>query len=125
MWKRNLDDDRIIALEDMPGWDKVKADTSSAGAVVAPEAIAVNQKQLITNKLTINVSAEGIALNIPSDGRGFAALYDMQGKLVRNFARGYVNAGTLQLSTADMSKGMYILRAKVGGSSLVKSVRIK
>ena len=30
----NLDDERIIALDDMPGWGNVVADTSSEGAKI-------------------------------------------------------------------------------------------
>ncbi len=112
MWKRNLDDERIIALDDMPGWDNVVAGIA-------------NRKQLVSNKLTANVRGRAIQLNIPAAGRGAIALYDLRGKQVISIAQGNIHAGTLSFSTGDLAHGNYILRAKVGSFSLNKVVNVQ
>lgn len=125
MWKRNLDDERIIALDDMPGWDNVKADESTEGAVIAPSKIIANGRQQITNPLNIDVIGNTIRLNVSAAGRGAVALYDLRGQLVMNIARGNISAGTLSIGTSILPRGKYILRALVGSNSLNKIVNVQ
>ncbi|PWJ65516.1 MULTISPECIES: glycosyl hydrolase [unclassified Fibrobacter] len=125
MWKRNLDDERIIALDDMPGWDKVVADKSTEGAIIAPSKVIANRRQLIAGSMNIDVIGNTIQMNIPTAGRGAVALYDLHGKLAMNIVRGNINAGTLSVSTATLPRGKYILRAIVGSNSLNKVVNVQ
>lgn len=125
MWKRNLDDERIIALDNMPGWDNVKADESTEGAVIAPSKIIANGRQQITNPLNIDVIGNTIRLNVSAAGRGAVALYDLRGQLVMNIARGNISAGTLSIGTSILPRGKYILRALVGSNSLNKIVNVQ
>ncbi|MCF0216363.1 MAG: T9SS type A sorting domain-containing protein, partial [Fibrobacteraceae bacterium] len=114
MWKRNLDDERIIALDNMPGWDKYTPST-------IPIAGAIPRN---TNKLNILIQENSIQLNIPASGFGQIQLYDIQGNLIQQIAKGFINKGELPIGTSKLSRGMYILQAKVGSSSLIKSIQI-
>lgn len=125
MWKRNLDDERIIALDNMPGWDNVKADESTEGAVIAPSKVITNGRQPITNPLNIDVIGNTIRLNVSAAGRGSVALYDLRGQLVMNIARGNISAGTLSVGTSILPRGKYILRALVGSNSLNKIINVQ
>lgn len=125
MWKRNLDDERIIALDDMPGWDKVVADKSTEGAIIAPSKVIANRRQLIAGSMNIDVIGNTIQLNVPEAGHGAVALYDLRGKLAMNIARGNISAGTLSIGTSVLPRGKYILRAIVGSNSLNKVVNVQ
>ncbi len=125
MWKRNLDDERIIALDNMPGWDKVKADTSGAGVIAGIVKENPSAKSRFANNITVDVQKQALFVNVPRSGLGFAAVYDMKGKLVKKFIQGQIPAGRLKISTAEMSKGIYFLRVKVGDKILMQTVNIK
>lgn len=125
MWKHNLDDDRIIALDDMPGWDKIVADKSTEGAVIAPGKVIANRRQLIAGSMNIDVIGNTIQLNVPEAGHGAVALYDLRGKLAMSIARGNISAGTLSIGTSVLPRGKYILRAIVGSNSLNKVVNVQ
>lgn len=125
MWKRNLDDERIIALDDMPGWDKVVADKSTEGAIIAPSKVIANRRQLIAGSMNIDVIGNTIQLNVPEAGHGAVALYDLRGKLAMSIARGNISAGTLSIGTSVLPRGKYILRAIVGSNSLNKVVNVQ
>ena len=124
MWKRNLDDERIVALDNMPGWSNVAADTSSEGAVVAPSQTIANHRQLIANPLKIEVTGNTIRLDIPAAGSGTIALYDIRGKTPLQITRGKINAGAISISTTGLPRGKYILRAKVGDTSLNRVISV-
>lgn len=125
MWKRNLDDERIIALDDMPGWDKVVADKSTEGAIIAPSKVIANRRQLIAGSMNIDVIGNTIQLNVPEAGHGAVALYDLRGKLAMSIVRGNISAGTLSIGTSVLPRGKYILRAIVGSNSLNKVVNVQ
>lgn len=125
MWKRNLDDERIIALDEMPGWDKVVADKSTEGAIIAPSKVIANRRQLIAGSMNIDVIGNTIQLNVPEAGHGAVALYDLRGKLAMNIARGNISTGTLSIGTSVLPRGKYILRAIVGSNSLNKVVNVQ
>lgn len=125
-WKKNLADERVIKLESMPGWDKVEADVSGEGAIVAPVTTRIaNSHALITNKLSATVSKASLTLNIPKAGQGEIALYDIHGKLVARLSRGNFAAGSYAYNIATLPRGMYFLKARIGTASLVKAISVK
>ena len=124
MWKRNLDDERIIALDNMPGWDKVAADKSTEGAVIAPDAIT-NRLSIATDNIIADITQKTLTLYIPKAGHGFAAIFDMQGKKVRNLFQGNMEAGIRNISLNGIPKGIYFLRAKVGNQILMQTINVK
>ena len=124
MWKRNLDDERIISLDKMPGWDKVVADKSTEGAVIAPDAIT-NRRSIFTNNITASIDQKYLTMYIPKAGLGFAAIFDMQGKKIRNLFQGNMEPGIRNIPLNKIPKGIYFLRAKVGDQILMQTINIK
>ncbi|WP_407456882.1 glycosyl hydrolase [Fibrobacter sp.] len=112
MWKRNLDDERIIALDDMPGWDKVKTDF-------------VAKRGGIANKLSVARQGMNLVVTLPQPGYADISLFDLLGHRVATFARGSLSAGTLQFSLDGFAGGKYIVRVKGAGQSASHPVLIK
>jgi mannan endo-1,4-beta-mannosidase len=129
MWKKNLDDDRIIALDDMPGWDKVKADTNKEGAIIAPTVInpegTTKPLNNISNKLNITLQGRNLNITVPQAGHTSIAIFDMLGHKVANLAKGNMPAGSLQFNLDGFANGNYIVRAKNGTASYAQRIRVK
>lgn len=116
MWKRNLDDERIIALDDMPGWDKVSA--------IGSEGTSRAFSQF-SNKLNITLQGNNLSITVPQAGHTSIALFDMLGHKVASLAKGNLPAGTLQFSLDGIARGNYIVRAKNGTASYAQRIRVK
>lgn len=116
MWKKNLDDERIIALDDMPGWDKVSA--------IGSEGTTRAFKQ-ISNKLNVTLQGKNLSITIPQAGHTSIALFDMLGHKVAHLAKGNLPAGTLQFSLDGIASGNYIVRAKNGTAGYAQRIRVK
>ena len=129
MWKKNLDDDRIIALDDMPGWDKVKADTNKEGAIIAPTVInpegTTKPLNNISNKLNITLQGRNLNITVPQAGHTSIAIFDMLGHKVASLAKGNMPAGSLQFNLDGFANGNYIVRAKNGTASYAQRIRVK
>lgn len=123
MWKRNLDDERVIALDDMPGWDKVIADTSSEGAVIAPDAI--DMKPAIPSKATISLQGRNLYVTVPRASLGSIEIFDMLGHKVETLARGSLAAGSHAFSIENTPKGRYIVRVKGAGIAATQPVLVR
>jgi mannan endo-1,4-beta-mannosidase len=111
MWKRNLDDERIIALDDMPGWDKYTAEVKTF-------------RSTTTNKLTISLQGNNLNITIPQAGHTSIALFDMLGHKVASLAKGNLPAGTQQFNLDGIASGNYIVRAKNGTAGYAQRIRI-
>lgn len=111
MWKKNLDDERIIALDNMPGWDKYTAEVKTF-------------RSTITNKLTISLQGNNLNITIPQAGHTSIALFDMLGHKVANLAKGNLPAGTQQFNLDGIASGNYIVRAKNGTAGYAQRIRI-
>jgi mannan endo-1,4-beta-mannosidase len=116
MWKRNLDDERIIALDDMPGWDKVSA--------IGSEGTSRAFSQ-ISNKLNITLQSNNLSVTVPQAGHTNIALFDMLGHKVASLAKGNLPAGTLQFSLDGIARGNYIVRAKNGTMNYAQRIQVK
>ena len=112
MWKRNLDDERIIALDDMPGWDKVKTDF-------------VAKRGGIANKLIVFRQGMNLVVTLPQSGYANISLFDLLGHRVATFARGNLSAGTLMFGLDGFASGNYIVRVNGAGQSASHPVLIK
>ena len=112
MWKRNLDDERIIALDDMPGWDKVKTDF-------------VAKRGGIANKLSVSRQGMNLVVTLPQSGYANISLFDLLGHRVATFARGNLSAGTLMFGLDGFASGNYIVRVNGAGQSVSHPVLIK
>lgn len=112
MWKRNLDDERIIALDDMPGWDKVKTGFRMA-------------RHIGSNNLAVNMQGKQITVSIAQAGAANIALFDMLGHKVASLAQGNLPAGSTVFNLDGIASGHYIVRANVGGASYAMKISIK
>ena len=111
VWKSNMEDDRIITFEDMPGWDTY---TQSA-SITARTATNANLL-LRNNSLTLNIAKSGtISLDV----------FDLQGNRVTSLYKGALSVGTHQFSLSGMARGSYLVRAKGAGLSATKRIVIK
>ena len=117
MWKRNLDDERIIALDNMPGWNNVVADTSSQSAAIEPKvSIAASKISVVGKSLSLTtVKADLVSVD----------LFGMNGKRVATLYKGNLTAGSYAFSLADMPKGRYIVRVKGSGLTATKPILVK
>ncbi len=111
MWKKNLDDERIIALDNMPGWDKYTAEVKTF-------------RSTTTNKLTISLQGNNLNITIPQAGHTSIALFDMLGHKVASLAKGNLPAGTQQFNLDGIASGNYIVRAKNGTAGYAQRIRI-
>ena len=112
MWKRNLDDERIIALDDMPGWDKY-------------ESIIPRKTRKATNKLTAAISNNNLTLILPVSGYGSIDIFDLQGNNITSLIKGRISAGTMQFNLDKLARGNYIVRAKVNSNNMQQIVQIR
>ena len=112
MWKRNLDDERIIALDNMPGWDNVKADIRKV-------------RRMSSNNLTVNMQGNQVTVSLAQAGTVNIALFDLLGHKVASLAQGNLPAGNTAFNLDGIASGHYIVRAKVGSTSLAKKISLK
>lgn len=113
MWKRNLDDERIIALDNMPGWDKVTVSIPFANRTSVP------------SNVNFAMQGKSIAITANVASRGNIAVFDMLGQKVTTLISGNIPAGTSQFSLHGITNGNYIVRAKIGSSNYTKKISIR
>ena len=112
MWKKNLDDKRIIALDDMPGWDKV--------AVSIPIA-----KRTITNNINLSVSGKKLSLSTSENGNATVTIFDLTGHRIATLLQGNIQAGTHSLNLQSIAAGNYIIKASVNRHTTMQVLRLK
>lgn len=103
-WKTVMNNDYIITLEDMPGWDKYE---------MQPTAIATSKKvapavRLVGRDLQVNLNASVAQISI----------YDLQG--IRVLVRKMSQNGTIALSR--LARGPYLVKIQANG--LTQSLKI-
>ena len=117
MWKRNLDDERIIALDNMPGWDKFVADTNIAPDAIEPKVTIAASK--------ISVSGNVISFAAAKSSNVSVDIFSMNGKCVATLYRGNLAAGSYAFSIENMPKGSYIVRVKGAGIAATQPVLVR
>lgn len=108
MWKKNLDDERIIALDDMPGWADYDVGISPASKVRS-------------SAVTLSQHGRSLQLTVPS--RSSATLFSLQGKLVQNIGTN-LSAGTHTVQLSKIPQGVYIVRVNGAGFSASQKVLV-
>lgn len=111
MWKRNLDDERIIALDEMPGWDAYSASTVT--------------RPVFANNIKAYVKGRDLSLSLPQTARTHIALFDIMGNRVMSLNLGSLDAGTHTFSLQGLAQGNYIIRVKSGSASYAQQIRVK
>ena len=114
MWKKNLDDERIIALDDMPGWNKI--------TVHNPVKKHVNQ---IANNINISVNGKSLSFSTRNEGIATVTIFDMTGHRVATLLQGPISAGTHNLSLQSITSGNYIVKASVNNRHNMQILRLK
>lgn len=114
MWKKNLDDERIIALDDMPGWNKI--------TVHNPVKKHVNQ---IANNINISVNGKSLSFSTRNEGIATVTIFDMTGHRVATLLQGPISAGTHNLSLQSIAAGNYIVKASVNNRHNMQILRLK
>ena len=111
VWKSNMEDERIITFEDMPGWD-----TYTPPATITARTATNANLLLRNNSLTLNIAKSGtISLDV----------FDLQGNRVASLYKGTLSAGTHQFSLSGMARGSYIVRAKGAGVAATQKVTVR
>lgn len=109
MWKKNLDDERIIALDDMPGWADYDVSISPASKVRS-------------SAVTLSQQGRSLQLTVPS--RSNASLFSLQGKLVQNIGTN-LSAGTHTVQLSKIPQGVYIVRVNGANFSTTQKILIR
>lgn len=109
MWKKNLDDERIIALDDMPGWADYNVSISPASKV---------------RSSAVTLSQQGRSLQLTVQSRSNASLFSLQGKLVQNIGKD-LSAGTHTVQLSKIPQGVYIVRVNGANFSATQKILIR
>lgn len=106
-WKTVMNNDYIITLEDMPGWDKYEMQTT----VIATAKKATTTIQLVGRDLQVNLNASVAQISI----------YDLQGNrvLVRKMSQN----GTIALSR--LARGPYLVKIQANGLTQSHKITLK
>lgn len=105
IWQKNIRDNRIISLKDMPGWEHIKADdTYIKQKSTLPKAQILLQGNLLIVNVNKNAQVE---------------IFDLLGHKIYKQKISYTGA----ISLDSFAKGNYIVQVK--GSSVAKIIEVK
>lgn len=96
VWKSNMNDDRVITLEDMPGWDKYTANISPDTSTTKPDT-SISKPDTNTISIAILTHASRIATIV--------GIFDMNGHY-------------LGITTQGLPQGRYVVRKKIQGHTV-------
>jgi mannan endo-1,4-beta-mannosidase len=105
-WKTVMNNDYIITLEDMPGWDNYEMQTT----IIAKTAKSAPTLFLAGRELQVNLNTAAQL-----------AIYDLQGNHV--LTKNMNGSGSISLSR--LARGQYIVQVKGLGKALAKKILIK
>jgi mannan endo-1,4-beta-mannosidase len=114
MWKKNLDDKRIIALDDMPGWGNVTVNNP-----------IINIFTQRANNVKLAINGKSLSLSTNQNGRATVTVFDLTGHRVATLLHGQISAGTHSLSLQSLAAGNYIVKASVGHHNTMQVLRLK
>ncbi len=123
MWKRNLDDERIIALDDMPGWDKVKPDTNKEGAIIAPDAIV--KSSIFASGASISMLGKTLNVYLADTKNASIKIFDTRGKQVAQLLNRGASNGSLSYSLEGIPQGTYFVRVSAKGVNISQKIIVK
>ena len=114
-WKKVMNNEYTITLEDMPGWDKYK--------IVEPPTTGI-KNTLQPSTFTPNISIAGKKLQIILGGANNATvtIFDMQGHQVLSRA---VNGTNASISLNNIAVGQYIIKASANNHNTMQILRVK
>ena len=106
-WKTVMNNDYIITLEDMPGWDKYEMQQTT---IIAKAAKSAPTLFLVGRELQVNLNATAKV-----------SIYDLQGNriLAKNLS------GNKSLDLSQLAHGKYMVKVNGSGISAVQPILIK
>lgn len=104
VWQKNLEDERVLKLETMPGWENVSAK-------ISPKIKASD----------IAVSFSGKTLGFSIHEKSTVSLYSLSGKRIRTLGQ-ELSAGTHTADLSQIPQGVYLLQ--IQGRSGTQSKKI-
>jgi mannan endo-1,4-beta-mannosidase len=113
MWKRNMEDERIVAIEDLPDWGSITTAYKNRARAVRD-----------AGPFTLSANGTTLSVTVPT-GNVNIAVYDMLGHFVVQLNRGILPKGTYSYSLESLAKGSYVIRAKAGAESRIEMLRVK
>ena len=117
-WKKVMNNDYTITLEDMPGWDKYE---------IEPPPTTGIKSVMVATKTTANlvVIGKNLQISVPSaiatGANARVAILDMQGHQVMNRA---INGANASLNLSGLSAGQYIVKVQGKGFAQSKKIRL-
>ena len=114
MWKKNLDDERIIALDDMPGWNKIPISNP-----------VKKHASKTTNNINITINGKSLSFSTRNEGIATVTIFDMTGHRVATLLQGPISAGTHNLSLQSIAAGNYIVKTSVNNRHNMQILRLK
>ena len=111
VWKNNMEDERIITFEDMPGWD----------GYTPPASIAAKTN----NDANLLLKGNSLSLSVTKSGYVAVEVFDLQGNRMATLYRGTISVGTHQFNLAGMARGSYIVRARGAGIAATKQIIVR
>ncbi|MDY6368197.1 MAG: T9SS type A sorting domain-containing protein, partial [Fibrobacter sp.] len=109
VWKKNLADDRVYKLENMPGWADYDVGISPASKVRS-------------SAVTLSQHGRSLQLTVPS--RSNVSLFSLQGKLVQNIGTN-LSAGTHTVQLSKIPQGVYIVRVNGANFSATQKILVR
>jgi hypothetical protein len=81
VWKSNMDDERILSLEDMPGWEKYKPNVSDSGTTRIADRFYLRGESTIMGVYDMNGHYMGASTQNLPQGR-YIVRSRVQGRMV-------------------------------------------
>ena len=117
VWKSNMEDERIISLEDMPGWDKYTANISPDTTVTPPDTTVTPPDTTITQPDT-TVTSPDTTVTPPDSGKTHLATAPRLLGTATTIGIFDMNGHFMGKSVNALPQGRYVVRSKIQGSTV-------
>jgi hypothetical protein len=109
VWQSNFNDERILTLDKMPGWN-------------GPISIS---KTASINPLKWSVQGKSLLIHTSKNDNVKIEVYGMNGAHIKTLAKGTLSLGSHRFSLEDLSQGLYMLRVEGSQSQWTKAITIR
>ena len=117
VWKSNMEDERIISLEDMPGWDKYTANISPDTTVTPPDTTVTPPDTTVTQPDT-TVTSPDTTVTPPDSGKTHLATAPRLLGTATTIGIFDMNGHFMGKSVNALPQGRYVVRSKIQGSTV-------
>lgn len=117
VWKSNMEDERIISLEDMPGWDKYTANISP-DTTVTPHDTTVTPPDTTVTQPDTTVTSPDTTVTPPDSGKTHLATAPRLLGTATTIGIFDMNGHFMGKSVNALPQGRYVVRSKIQGSTV-------